>query len=276
MYFFPLLFFCLSMTIFVFSLIIYFISSNGDMHHDSYCPFSTFFSIRFFFSLASLKPINKWMLCLAMRFVWCVIVFWFDENEEPWMQPPWILDWLQKVCLKSIFLPLLFLASYHISRWVLRWCHFTKRQTNATKTCKNGTIHSHIHTRIKKVEIAANIRNMKSFLVQHVHIKNDKPPDIYTKLYLIMMLTKKLQVKQVNERAKKKYRKEFAHKKMWCTIIRSRLCYLLGILKKRRRMNDEIKKNRCFFYALFGKMPAYVSCMHPHPIAMFLALERNG
>lgn len=57
-----------------------------------------------FFLWFSLKPINKWMLCLACALFGCALLLscLVDENEEPRMQPPWILDWLQKVRPKSI------------------------------------------------------------------------------------------------------------------------------------------------------------------------------
>lgn len=84
-----------------------------------------------FLVLGGSKAINKWMLCLACA-LFGMLSCSVDENEEPWMQPPWILDWLQKVCLKSICCYFFYLQLC-LNR-ISKWCDgeiFIKHRPNA-------------------------------------------------------------------------------------------------------------------------------------------------
>lgn len=84
-----------------------------------------------FLVLGGSKAINKWMLCLACA-LFGMLSCSVDENEEPWMQPPWILDWLQKVRLKSICCYFFYLQLC-LNR-ISKWCDgkiFIKHRPNA-------------------------------------------------------------------------------------------------------------------------------------------------
>lgn len=68
----------------------------------------------------------------------------------------------------------------------------------------------------------------------------------------------------MNEPKKNKKREEWSRRKKKCAVPSSEIAYVIcwenlenvGEWRKRK------KKEWCFSYALFGKMPAYVSCMH--------------
>lgn len=150
---------------------------------------------------------------------------------------------------------------------------------NGNHFCKHKK-HKHILEGKKRVNPGLNKRKHRLLGWTCASRRAGKPSSTSTymkghtsswNLYLIMMLTKKLRNKKVNEKKTK----------IECTLYHHQKSPMFYLLENLRNANEQITerssirlegKTARFFYALFGKMPGYVRCLCSMCLSLFLFL----